>query len=51
MSGVSIMCVNISIIDDDVGEGEESFLVRLMTTDLNVTLATAEVFIMDEGKA
>ena len=51
MSDTRIMCVNITIFGDDIIEGEENFLISLLTTDLTVTLATAEVSIADEGMA
>ena len=44
-----ILCVNITIFSDGILEGEENFLVSLTTNDLTVTLATAEVFIADDG--
>ena len=47
-----VMCVDIPIIDDDVFDPRESFLVQLLPFDVNVTivngtLSEMEVFIID----
>ena len=47
-----VMCVDIPIIDDDVFDPRESFLVQLLPFDVNVTvvngtLSETEVFIID----
>ena len=50
-STISVGCVEILIIDDDVNEPEESFRVNLDSNDIQVVVGSfesAEVFIIDD---
>lgn len=48
-SGVDTMCVDVTLIDDDVEEPEETFQVQISESDCLLSRAVADVTIIDDG--